>query len=186
LKTPLRNFFVALLIFIYSVKNESDFYKKQGIFSQNFAKKQSFPGAVGVGIVRSGQAMLSIGTSGVYFAVSDGYKAQPDQAIHSFCHAVSNKWHLMSVMLNSASCLDFTARLTGFDNVPAMLEAAEERGLQPNGPLFLPYLTGERTPHNDAHLQGSFTGERTWSFAKLIFFQASAQKPNVPIWQMQH
>ncbi|KAI6224746.1 Xylulose kinase [Aphelenchoides besseyi] len=115
-------------------------------------------GAVGVGIVKNGQAMLSIGTSGVYFAVSDGFKALPDAAVHSFCHALTGTWHLMSVMLNSANCLDFTARLTGFADVPALLEAAEKRGLQPNGPLFLPYLTGERTPHNDAHLRGSFTG----------------------------
>ncbi|KAI6218368.1 Xylulose kinase [Aphelenchoides fujianensis] len=115
-------------------------------------------GAVGVGIVHDGQAMLSLGTSGVYFAVADGFKALPQQAVHSFCHALPGTWHLMSVMLNSANCLDFTARLTGFPDVPALLEAAEQRGLQPNGPLFLPYLTGERTPHNDAHLRGSFTG----------------------------
>jgi xylulokinase len=63
----------------------------------------------------------------------------------------------MSVMLNAASCLDFTARLTGQKDVPALLAEAEARGLKPDGPLFLPYLTGERTPHNDAHARGSFT-----------------------------
>lgn len=70
----------------------------------------------------------------------------------------------MSVMLNAASCLDFTARLTGFSDVPELLKEAEAKGLQENGPLFLPYLTGERTPHNNAHLRGSFTG---WFFLEL-------------------
>lgn len=101
-------------------------------------------------------------------------------------------------MLNSANCLDFTARLCGFQDVSALLKEAEERGLQQNGPLFLPYLSGERTPHNDAHLRGSFTG---WSFCgsfitltpnfKMsiktpktflynIKIKASDQKPTVP------
>jgi xylulokinase len=114
-------------------------------------------GAVGVGIVRHGQAMLSLGTSGVYFAVSDGFRASPEQAVHAFCHALPDTWHLMSVMLNAASCLDFTARLTGLAGVPALLAEAEARGLATHGPLFLPYLTGERTPHNDPHARGSFT-----------------------------
>lgn len=114
-------------------------------------------GAVGVGIVRNGQSMLSLGTSGVYFAVSDGFRASPETAVHSFCHALPDTWHLMSVMLNAASCLDFTARLTGQKDVPALLADAEQRGWRENGPLFLPYLTGERTPHNDAHARGSFT-----------------------------
>lgn len=114
-------------------------------------------GAVGVGIVRGGQAMLSLGTSGVYFAVSDGFRASPEQAVHAFCHAVPDTWHLMSVMLNAASCLDFTARLTGQADVPALLAEAASRGLETHGPLFLPYLTGERTPHNDPHARGSFT-----------------------------
>jgi xylulokinase len=114
-------------------------------------------GAVGVGIVRHGQAMLSLGTSGVYFAVSDGFRARPESAVHSFCHALPDTWHLMSVMLNAASCLDFTARLTGQADVPALLAEAQSRGWKENGPLFLPYLTGERTPHNNAHARGSFT-----------------------------
>ncbi|TCV95954.1 xylulokinase [Luteibacter rhizovicinus] len=115
-------------------------------------------GAVGVGIVRHGQAMLSLGTSGVYFAVSDGFRSRPEQAVHSFCHALPDTWHLMSVMLNAASCLDFTARLTGYADVPSLLADGESAGLREDGPMFLPYLTGERTPHNDAHARGSFTG----------------------------
>lgn len=117
-------------------------------------------GAVGVGIVKPGQAMLSLGTSGVYFAVTDGFHARPELAVHSFCHALPETWHLMSVMLNAASCLDFTARLTGQADVASLLAEAEARGLRDDGPCFLPYLTGERTPHNDVHACGVFAGLR--------------------------
>ncbi len=118
-------------------------------------------GAIGVGIVRQGQAMLSLGTSGVYFAVSNGFLARPAQAVHSFCHALPNTWHLMSVMLSAASCLDFTAALTGYANVGALLADAEASAVRPDGPLFLPYLQGERTPHNDVHATGAFSGLRS-------------------------
>jgi len=117
-------------------------------------------GAVGAGIVRHGQAMLSLGTSGVYFAVSDGFLSRPEQAVHSFCHALPGTWHLMSVMLNAASCLDFTARLTGHADVAAMLAEAQAAPRRDDGPLFLPYLSGERTPHNDVHATASFSGLR--------------------------
>jgi xylulokinase len=117
-------------------------------------------GAIGVGIVRHGQAMLSLGTSGVYFAVSNGYLSRPEQAVHSFCHALPNTWHLMSVMLSAASCLDFTAALTGYADVGALLADAEAVEVRRDGPLFLPYLSGERTPHNDVHAVGAFTGLR--------------------------
>lgn len=116
-------------------------------------------GAVGVGIVKPGQAMLSLGTSGVFFAVSDGFRSRPELAVHSFCHALPNTWHLMSVMLNAASCLDFTARLTAYENVPALLgEAQASKGIHDGSPFFLPYLSGERTPHNDSHARGAFVG----------------------------
>ncbi|KPC52178.1 xylulokinase [Amantichitinum ursilacus] len=115
-------------------------------------------GAIGVGIVTPGQAMLSLGTSGVYFAASDGYHANPEGAVHSFCHALPHTWHLMSVMLSAAACLDFTAGLTGFADVAALLEAAERRSIDDQTPLFLPYLSGERTPHNNPEAQGVFFG----------------------------
>jgi xylulokinase len=116
-------------------------------------------GAVGVGIVKAGQAMLSLGTSGVVFAVSDGFLSRPEQAVHSFCHALPNTWHLMSVMLNAASCLDFTARLARYEDVPALLADAEAVGaIRADSPYFLPYLSGERTPHNDPYARGSFVG----------------------------
>jgi xylulokinase len=115
-------------------------------------------GAIGMGVVRPGQAMLSLGTSGVFFAVSDGFRARPQQAVHSFCHALPDTWHLMSVMLNAASCLDLAARWGGYGDVGSMLEAAEAAPMQAQRPWFLPYLNGERTPHNDVNAAGMFYG----------------------------
>ncbi|WP_313448345.1 xylulokinase, partial [Pseudescherichia sp.] len=83
-------------------------------------------GAVGVGMADAGQAMLSLGTSGVYFAVSNGFLSRPESAVHSFCHALPNRWHLMSVMLSAASCLDWAAALTGLGSVSALIAAAEQ------------------------------------------------------------
>ncbi|WP_217590540.1 xylulokinase [Burkholderia sp. GbtcB21] len=114
-------------------------------------------GAVGVGIVRPGDALLSLGTSGVYFAVSDGFRANPESAVHSFCHALPHTWHLMSVMLNAAGCIDFTAQLAGYDGVAALLADAEANARR-DRPWFLPYLSGERTPHNDVNAKGVFYG----------------------------
>jgi len=117
-------------------------------------------GAIGVGIVRPGQAMLSLGTSGVYFVVTDGFLSNPGSAVHSFCHALPQTWHLMSVMLNAAGCLDFTARLCAYADVAALLADAEVAGANddPERPWFLPYLAGERTPHNNVHAKGVFYG----------------------------
>lgn len=70
--------------------------------------------------------MLSLGTSGVYFAVSDGFLSNPQHAVHSFCHALPDIWHLMSVMLSAASCLDWAARLTHAESVPQLLEEAAQ------------------------------------------------------------
>ena len=115
-------------------------------------------GAVGIGMVESGQAMLSLGTSGVYFAVSDGFRSKPEQAVHSFCHALPNHWHLMSVMLSAASCLDWAAKLTGVASVPALLAAAQQADDNAGAVWFLPYLSGERTPHNNPEAKGVFFG----------------------------
>ena len=115
-------------------------------------------GAVGVGMMDVGQAMLSLGTSGVYFAVSDGFRSKPESAVHSFCHALPNRWHLMSVMLSAASCLDWAAKLTGLGTVPALLAAAEKANEEAGDIWFLPYLSGERTPHNNPQAKGVFFG----------------------------
>ncbi|MGG8272833.1 xylulokinase [Klebsiella sp. 141161] len=115
-------------------------------------------GAVGVGMADAGQAMLSLGTSGVYFAVSDGFLSKPESAVHSFCHALPGRWHLMSVMLSAASCLDWAAKLTGLGSVPAMIAAAQSADDNADPVWFLPYLSGERTPHNNPQAKGVFFG----------------------------
>ncbi|WCE32518.1 xylulokinase [Vibrio sp. SCSIO 43137] len=115
-------------------------------------------GAVGVGIVEPGQAMLSLGTSGVYFSVSDGFSSNPDSALHSFCHALPGTWHTMSVTLSAASCLDWVASLTGQKVVGLMLAETEQKANPHSDVVFLPYLSGERTPHNDPKAKGVFFG----------------------------
>jgi len=115
-------------------------------------------GAVGVGMVNVGQGMLSLGTSGVYFLVSEGFMANPASAVHSFCHALPQRWHLMSVMLSAASCLDWAAKLTGCADVPQLLAEAQQAQVTLPPIWFLPYLSGERTPHNDPQAKGVFFG----------------------------
>lgn len=116
-------------------------------------------GAVGVGIIKPGQAMLSLGTSGVYFAVTESFTADPESAVHSFCHALPNTWHLMSVILSAASCLQWYADNIAKQPVQTLLSELEKAEIQPNDcPIFLPYLSGERTPHNNPLACGNFFG----------------------------
>ncbi len=115
-------------------------------------------GAVGVGLYKTSQAMLSLGTSGVYFAVSDGFLSNPQQAVHSFCHALPDTWHLMSVMLSAASCLDWAANLTGTASVGELIGLAENTPPADSPVCFLPYLSGERTPHNNPNAKGTLFG----------------------------
>lgn len=109
-------------------------------------------GALGVGVVADGQGMLSLGTSGVIFVATAAFRRNPERAVHAFCHCLPAMWHQMSVHLSAASCLDWAARLTGCD-VPTLLALAEGAGAAAGPELFLPYLSGERTPHNDPHLR---------------------------------
>ena len=116
-------------------------------------------GAIGLGIVNSGQAMLSLGTSGVFFAAADGFHANPDSAVHSFCHALPNSWHLMSVMLSAASCLAWYADIVVKQPVVELLSNLEQAEIDlSSNCYFLPYLAGERTPHNNPQAQGMFFG----------------------------
>jgi xylulokinase len=114
--------------------------------------------AVGLGVVSPGQAFLSLGTSGVLFVVTDKFRPNPDRAAHAFCHCLPNRWHQMSVMLSAASVLDWAAQLTGQPDLPRLVESAKARGINRHSPFFLPYLSGERTPHNDPHARGVFFG----------------------------
>ena len=116
--------------------------------------------AVGVGAVRPGQGFVSLGTSGVIFVVSDRFRPNPAAATHAFCHALPGRWHQMSVMLSAASCLDWAARLAGLEGAAALIECALtlSAGQRDCAPLFLPYLGGERTPHNNPAAQGVLFG----------------------------
>jgi len=116
--------------------------------------------AVGLGVVRPGQAFLSLGTSGVLFVVTDRFRPNPERAAHAFCHCLPGRWHQMSVMLSAASTLDWVAQLVGGGDLPQLVAQAEARGLSRHSALFLPYLTGERTPHNDPNARGVFFGLR--------------------------
>lgn len=116
-------------------------------------------GAIGVGIVEPGQAMLSLGTSGVYFLVTDGYTSNPESAVHSFCHALPNQWHLMSVLLSAASCLQWFSESIAEQSVTDILAELDYAQIdQQTSPFFLPYLSGERTPHNNPKATGCFFG----------------------------
>lgn len=116
-------------------------------------------GAVGMGVFNPGDAFLSLGTSGVLFAADDAYRPNPESGVHTFCHAVPDRWHQMSVMLSAASCLDWASRFAGIDDVGQLISAAEARGdVGTSETLFLPYLSGERTPHNNPRAKGVLFG----------------------------
>lgn len=115
--------------------------------------------AVGIGAVRPGDGFLSLGTSGVLFVVNDNFRPNPARAIHAFCHTLPQRWHQMSVMLSAASCLRWYCRLCSVDEKSLLAEIALLDTEQlANAPLFLPYLSGERTPHNDPYALGVFHG----------------------------
>lgn len=110
--------------------------------------------AVGVGVVKAGEAFVSLGTSGVLFAASDAYQPDAATAVHTFCHALPDTWHQMGVILAAADALNWFAGVAG---KPAETLTHDLGPLQaPGRTLFLPYLGGERTPHNDADIRGSF------------------------------
>ena len=111
-------------------------------------------GAAGVGVIADGDALLSLGTSGVIFVATAEFRPNPARAVHAFCHCLPDMWHQMSVHLSAASCIDWAARLTGRD-VPTFMHGAEAAGVAAGPELFLPYLSGERTPHNDPHARGA-------------------------------
>jgi xylulokinase len=116
--------------------------------------------AIGIGATRPGDGFISLGTSGVLFVVNDRYRPNPASAVHAFCHALPQRWHQMSVMLSAASCLKWFVGLSGAADEATLLaemttlSTADLQG----APIFLPYLAGERTPHNDPFASGVFFG----------------------------
>lgn len=126
-------------------------------------------GAVGVGVVRSGIASVALGTSGVVFVHDDSYHRDEQLRLHSFCHGVPGKWHRMGVMLSAGGSLQWwknhcateeqaQAAREGRDVYELLTEAAATAPIGSEGLLFLPYLTGERTPHPDPKARGGFIG----------------------------
>src|SRR6516165_6679870 len=115
--------------------------------------------AIGLGAIAPGDAFLSLGTSGVVFRVTDRFAPAPASAVHAFCHALPATWHQMGVMLSAAASL---AWLAGVMETPAaaLLAPLGETVDGPSPAKFLPYLDGERTPHNDAAASGAFIGLR--------------------------
>ena len=115
--------------------------------------------AVGVGAVEQGIIALTLGTSGVVFASADAPAIEPEGRLHAFCHAVPGKWHMMGVMLSAAGSLrwhrDTMAPGTGFGE---LVDATATVPAGSDGLLFLPYLTGERTPYPDPYARGAYVG----------------------------
>lgn len=115
-------------------------------------------GGLGIGAVSEGDAFLSLGTSAQFFVMDGRYNPQPGTSIHAFAHTLPGRWYRMAAMLNGASCLDFIARLLGEADIGDLLSRTEAAYRGPSRAIFLPYLSGERTPHNDPFARGVFAG----------------------------
>ena len=113
--------------------------------------------ACGMGTVRHGAAFVSLGTSGVLFAANGSYLPKPESAVHAFCHALPNTWHQMGVILSATDALNWHSHVTGKSAAELTTELGETLKA-PTSVTFLPYLSGERTPHNDATIRGAFIG----------------------------
>ena len=113
--------------------------------------------ACGMGTVAPGQAFVSLGTSGVLFVANGSYLPKPESAVHAFCHALPNTWHQMGVILSATDALNWHSHVTGKSAGDLTGELGETLKA-PGSVTFLPYLSGERTPHNDAKIRGAFIG----------------------------
>ena len=125
--------------------------------------------AVGNGIVKKGVVSATMGTSGVVFAHSDEVQYDPEGRLHTFCHAVRGKWHMMGVVLSAGGSLQWyrnqlcqaevaQARKLKIDPYELITQQAAQAPAGSEGLVFLPYLTGERTPHADPHARGAWVG----------------------------
>jgi xylulokinase len=113
-------------------------------------------GAIGLSAITPGNAFVSLGTSGVLFATTARFAPNPQAAVHAFCHALPGLWHQMGVTLSAASCLAWWAGITSRDEAGLLGEISMPTA--PSPATFLPYLSGERTPHNDGAIRASFDG----------------------------
>lgn len=119
--------------------------------------------AVGIGAVNAGDGFITLGTSAAIVAITAHAAGNPASAVHSFCHALPDRWYTMGAMLAGASCLRWVTHLTGMPDEQTLLDQVQaqwpiEQAVPLSAPLFLPYLAGERTPHNDPMLRGGFMG----------------------------
>ena len=115
-------------------------------------------GAVASGAVNEGDAFISLGTATQYFVARESYHPAPEHLIHTFCHALPGRWFQMAALLNGAGALAWAAGLLGRADIGTLLEDTERAFTGPSPVLFLPYLSGERTPHNNAHAKGVLFG----------------------------
>lgn len=113
--------------------------------------------ACGVGTVTPGTAFVSLGTSGVLFTATEAYTPNAARAVHTFCHALPNTWHQMGVILSATASLEWLAGVTG-RSAGALTDALGDELRPPSRTAFLPYLSGERTPHDDARIRGAIVG----------------------------
>ncbi|HTM78142.1 MAG TPA: xylulokinase, partial [Devosia sp.] len=113
--------------------------------------------ACGIGAIRPGEGFVSLGTSGVIFVSNDRFRPNTAGAVHAFCHAIPDTWHQMGVILSATDSLNWLAKITGQD-AAKLSQAAETQFTGPGEEIFLPYLSGERTPHNNANARASFIG----------------------------
>ena len=115
-------------------------------------------GGLGLGCIREGTALISLGTGAVYYTAQESYRPQPKTLLHTFAHCVPDRWYRMAAMLNGASCLAWAARLCNEADIGDLLGRVEARGNAVGRVLFQPFLRGERTPHNDVVARGAFIG----------------------------
>ncbi len=115
-------------------------------------------GGVGIGAVEDGRAFVGLSTSAQLFVASDAHHPAPDHLVHAFCHALPGRWCQMAALLNGASVLAAVAHLVGDVPIETLLAEAEAHDTGPSSLLVLPYLSGERTPHDDPYARGVVFG----------------------------
>src|SRR5690606_26129069 len=123
--------------------------------------------ACGIGAVEPGAGFVSLGTSGVLFVSNEKFSPNTEGAVHAFCHAIPKTWHQMGVILSATDSLNWLAKLVGAE-AAALTGAVAADYAGPGEEIFLPYLSGERTPHNNAGARGSFVGLSHLSDAKTM------------------
>ncbi len=123
--------------------------------------------ACGIGAVEPGTGFVSLGTSGVLFVSNDAFRPNTEGAVHAFCHAIPETWHQMGVFLSATDSLNWLSKLLN-KSAAELTEAAATDFAGPGEEIFLPYLSGERTPHNNANARGSFVGLSHLSDARTM------------------